>query len=87
MDVEAPTPNPQIAEQQAQATANDTTQIQQSLGQDTQNLWNMFGNGSQLSYVQVPGAGVVPAAPATAVAMNGSHAGGPAGGGSGSGAA
>jgi hypothetical protein len=56
MDVQAPAPDPTLVAEQQQAQAVDTQQVQQSLGQQTQNLWNMFGNGSQLSYLQLPGA-------------------------------
>ena len=49
----APQPDPALAQQQAIAQTNDTQQVQSSLGQDTQNLWNMFGNGTQMSYVSV----------------------------------
>lgn len=49
-------PDPTLVQETAQAQVVDTQQIQQSLGVDQQNLWNMFGNGSQLSYVQLPGA-------------------------------
>lgn len=64
----SPPPDPQpdqtLVAQQQQAQQIDSKQIQQSLGQDTQNLWNMFGNGSQLSYVNMP----APASTATAAA-------------------
>jgi hypothetical protein len=56
MDVQQPAPDPTLVEEQEQAQTADTQQIQQSLGQQTQNLWNMFGNGSQMGYVQLPAA-------------------------------
>ena len=59
ISVPKPSPDPTLVAQQQMAQASDTQQIQRSLGQDTQNLWNMFGNGTQMSYVQLPG----PAAP------------------------
>jgi hypothetical protein len=58
MEVAAPSPDPTLVAQQKAAEAADTKQVQQSLGQDTTNLWNMFGNGSQLGYVSIPGVGV-----------------------------
>jgi hypothetical protein len=68
MNVQQPQPNPALVEQQQQATQIDSKQIQQSLGQDTQNLWNMFGNGTQLSYVNMPSASGAPAQAGTATA-------------------
>jgi hypothetical protein len=47
-----------LVAQQKSAQAADARQIQQSLGQDTQSLWNMFGSGTQLAYVSIPGVGV-----------------------------
>jgi hypothetical protein len=58
MEVAPPSPDPTLVAEQKQAQAADTQQVQQSLGQDTQNLWNMFGNGTQLSYIAIPGVGV-----------------------------
>jgi len=63
MDVQQPAPDPTLVAEQQQAQAADTQQIQQSLGQQTQNLWNMFGNGTQLGYVQMPGAAPMGHAP------------------------
>lgn len=48
-------PDPTLVAQTAAAQKVDTKQVQEALGVDQQNLWNMFGTGTQLSYVQIPG--------------------------------
>jgi len=54
VDIPQAQPDPTLVEQQQQAQQLATQQIQQSLGQQTENLWSMFGNGTQLSYIQLP---------------------------------
>lgn len=82
IDIPTPQPDPGLVAQQQQAQAANTTQIQSSLGQDTQNLWNMFGNGTQMSYISVS-QGDPAGSKANGVAA--STTGGAAGGGSGPG--
>lgn len=58
-----PQPDPTLVAETQQASVLDTQQVQNSLGQDQQNLWNMFGNGSQMSYIHLPNGQTAPAPP------------------------
>lgn len=64
-------PDPTLVAQTQQQQALDTQQVQLSLGAEQQNLWSMFGSGSQLSYITLPGSSGAPtAAPAPGQTSN-----------------
>lgn len=67
MNFPTPQPDPALVQQQQQAQRIATQQIQTSLGQQTENLWSLFGQGSQLSYINLPPVAAA-AAPAPAPA-------------------
>lgn len=53
-------PDPTLVAETQQAQVTDAQEVRNSLGQEQQNLWNMFGNGTQLSYISLPGSSGAP---------------------------